>query len=131
MADLLIQLEKNPEKIGQMTPEDLTLAYVQLRDREDEIAATKSILKSELISRLRDVMKTDGAPLAGYAVTTYPIISFKTKVEDAEKFGAIKMEKKVDTALLRKLYDAGREIPDVLVRQELRVTIIKEDDEAA
>lgn len=129
--NILAQLEKNPEKIGQMTPEDLTLAYVQLRDREDEIAATKLTLKTELISRLRDVMKVDGAPLAGYAVTTYSIVSFKTKVEDAEKLGAIKIEKKVDTTILRKLYDAGRPVPDVTVRQELRVTEIKEDDEAA
>ncbi len=118
---------KNPAEILEMSLEDLVELYVNTREQEEEVAAQKTAVKTEIIERLKKA-KLDGTQVGDYAVTKFRMITFQTTLEDAKKYGAVKTEEKPDTTILRKLFDKGETIPGAIEREELRVKLIEANE---
>lgn len=110
-----------------MSLEDLVELYVNTREQEEEVAAQKTAVKTEIIERLKKA-KLDGTQVGDYAVTKFRMITFQTTLEDAKKYGAVKVEEKADTTILRKLFDKGEKIPGAIEREELRVKLIENNE---
>ena len=118
---------KEPADILKLKIEDLVELYVGTRDQQDELEAQRQAVKVEIMERLTKE-KVDGKQVGDWAVTKFKMITFKTSLEDARKYGATKTEEKPDTTILRKLYNKGEKIPGAEEREELRVSLIEKEE---
>ncbi len=91
--------------LEEMTKEQLVQLYADACVEEEEIVATKTVLREEILRRL----KGDGEVIGDYSVTRAKRYSFTATVEQAREFGAVK--EAVDQTALKKLYLKGAKIP--------------------
>ena len=117
---------KDPAEILKMKVEDLVEFYVATRDEQDQLEAQRQAVKVEIMDRLTKA-KVDGMQVKDWAVTKFKMVAFKTSLEDAKKYGAVKVEEKPDTTILRKLYNKGEKIAGAEEKEELRVTLIEKE----
>jgi hypothetical protein len=64
--------------------------------------------------------------VGNYAVTKVAGVRFNTKLETARELAATKMEEKVDTVKLKKLYNAGVKFEGINEFEYVRVKELKE-----
>ena len=99
----------DPAKITKYSKEELVNFYVEARDRQGVLEATRKEIGKELLSR----MKTDGEVIDRYALTKAKKINFKVDLEQARELGAT--EEKVSNSALKKLYNKGVKIAHEVV----------------
>lgn len=116
---------QDPAKLLEMSNEELCELYMQTRELEDQVYAQKKTIREELTERLKEADK-DGEIAGKYSVTRFTTVRFKTKLEQAEELGAVKTQKKVDTTKLRKLHEAGVEVPGTTITEDVRVNEVEE-----
>lgn len=116
----------NPADIEKLSLEQLAEYYVNAAVIVEENTAAKKVIGQEIIDRLK-AEKMNGRVIGRYAVSIVTKEICNTTVEEAEPFGAVLVEKKVDTARLRQLKKAGAPVPGFNVRDEIRVKVT--DDE--
>lgn len=114
----------NPEDLAKMDKEILIHALETTNTAYDEIMATLVMIREELMHRLNEEKK-DGEVIGDYQISKRKRISFKTKLEEAEEFGAVKQAP--DTKKLRALYNKGIKIPGVNVTEYLSVRRLSND----
>lgn len=120
-----MSLLSNPLELPQMSDQDLVVLYDRTRIEEDELHSQAVTIRQELRARL-DERKLKSTIAGQHAITAFDRITFRTSVEEARDFGAVKTKEVTDTVLLRKLYDAGEKIPGVQVTPDARITSVKE-----
>lgn len=123
----------DPAQLGKMTPEQLVEAYEQTLNGIDEILAQKEAIKTELDARLQAIGEKS-KEWAGYTVSRFPKIYFNNvTLETAKMFAATQMSETkeiINTAILKRLVEAGKEIPGAEVRMETRIAAVRKGEEA-
>lgn len=123
MTDIISNMQQEKD-------EDLAGAYKLISETIAELETRRLALKVELIKRLKEAGR-DSREAGRYVIQTFPIVTFKTTPEEAERYGAVITQKKVDTDILRKLYQAGKQdIPGLTIRDELRINTVEEEKTA-
>lgn len=89
--------------LATLSKEDLVTAYTQILAVEEEIGATKEIVREEIMSR----MEHDAEVVGDYSITKAKRYSFKTPIEEAKALGAIKTVEQLDTKVLKQLVLSG------------------------
>jgi|SRR5579885_997898 len=118
----------DPQKITEISIEQLVEAYTKATTLREEIEATMSVVKDEIMARL-DAENVKGKVVNDYTVSKATRVSFRTSLEWAEQAGAVK--KTVDAAKLKALYDSGVEVPDTQVTSYLVVRPVPQKGDAA
>lgn len=118
----------DPTKLGEIKPEELVEIYENTLNQIDEMLAQKDAIKVELQSRLEKIGEKS-KEWNGYTVTRFPKIYFnKVTLEVAKQFAATTMtepKEVINTAILKRLVEAGKEVPGSEVRMETRITKIE------
>jgi len=86
-------------------------AYKEVQRKIEELEEQKKLLVSEIL----DLMPKDepSVQLDAYRVKKTTRLSIGISVQDAEVFGAVKMEKIVDRKIIKELFQQGQTLPDV------------------
>ena len=123
-----------PEQLAKMKPEELVELYEQTLNGIDEVLAQKEAIKLELESRL-EAIGEKSKEWNGYIVTRYPKIYFNNvSLETAKTFAATQMtepKEVINTAVLKRLVEAGKDVPGAETRMETRISAIKRGEENA
>lgn len=115
----------NPEELQKLSKERLVQILENNNIASDQLMAEMVIIREEILHRLEEEKK-DGELIGEYSVTKAKRINFKTSLEEAEEFGAVK--KAVDTAVLKKLHDKGVKVPGVNITIYLSVRRLKQEE---
>lgn len=121
----------DPAEILSLPDEKLEELYWQTVQEQEDLTAQKLAVKEEMVERIKKTKQSQGK-FGESIATRYPKI-YVTKdctLSIAEKWGAIKTEPKVDSAVISKLYKAGNKIPGVEERWELKITKITKEDQS-
>lgn len=97
-----------PEDLLTITKQELIEALERFNDIYDDVQQNLVMIRSELLSRLEEEKK-DGEVIGEYSIKKSKRISFKTTLEEAKEFGAVK--EAVDNDVLKKLHTSGVEVP--------------------
>lgn len=86
-------------------------AYKEVQRKIEELEEQKKLLVSEIL----DLMPKDepSVQLDAYRVKRTTRLSIRISLQDAEAFGAVKMEKMVDRKMIKELFQEGKTLPDV------------------
>ncbi|MBS0650950.1 MAG: hypothetical protein JSR93_07310 [Verrucomicrobia bacterium] len=86
-------------------------AYKEVQRKIEELEEQKKLLVSEIL----DLMPKDepSVQLDAYRVKRTTRLSIRISIQDAEAFGAVKMEKMVDRKMIKELFQQGKTLPDV------------------
>lgn len=121
----------DPSQIQTISDLGLDLLFWQTCALEEEVAAQKSAIKEEFMHRLAD-KKRDSIEVGESIVTRYPkVYTNGVNIETARKYGAIKVEEKVNGAVITKLYKSGVKVEGVEERWEIRISKAKRKEEGA
>ncbi|MBS0605557.1 MAG: hypothetical protein AB7H48_09030 [Parachlamydiales bacterium] len=98
-------------KIGMTELLEKVQAYKEVQRKIEELEEQKKLLVSEIL----DLMPKDepSVQLDAYRVKRTTRLSIGISVQDAEAFGAVKMEKIVDRKIIKELFQQGQTLPDV------------------
>lgn len=124
-----------PEQLAEMKEDKLIDLWEQTLNGIDEALAQKEAIKLELESRLQKIGEKS-KEWNGYIVTRYPKTYFNNvSLETAKQFAATQMtepKEVINTTILKRLIEAGKEVPGAETRMETRIVPItrKEGDEA-
>ena len=95
----------DPQELPTISKEKLLEEYTKLGYKEEEIAATKMVLRGEILAR----MKRDAEVWGLYSVTKVRRPNYQSvKLETAKELGAVK--EAVDTKVLANLHSKGVKI---------------------
>lgn len=121
-----------PEQIGKMKEEKLIEAWEQTLNTIDELLGQKEAIKTELESRLEKIGEKS-KEWNGYIVTRFAKIYFNNvTLETAKKFAATSMtepKEVINTAVLKRLVEAGKEVAGAEVRMETRIAPVRRGEE--
>lgn len=109
-----------------MTLEEQIRAYQELGRQIAELEEKKRELNLAILQQMSGKTMT----AAGCVVRRYERLSFRTPIEKARKLGATKMEEVLDKDVLKKLYEAGEEIPGVALSTFIQVSLQKQVQES-
>lgn len=119
----------DPAQIQTISDLELELLFWQTCNLEEEIAAQKAAIKDEFNARLEQ-KKRDSIEIGESIVTRYPkLYTNGVALDTARKYGAVKVEEKVNGALLVKLAKSGQKIEGIEERWELRISKTKKKEE--
>lgn len=117
-----------PEQLGKMTEDKLIDLWEQTLNGIDEALAQKEAIKFELESRLQKIGEKS-KEWNGYIVTRYPKMYFNNvTLETAKQFAATQLtepKEVINTAILKRLVEAGKEVPGSEVRMETRIAPVR------
>lgn len=122
---------EDPNKLKKASKEELAEAYFQISEYSKEVEGAKKAINETLWEKLEtnsDLIT--GADGKRYIATKVVTNKFTTKLEDAEKLGAIKTKTVVDTEALKTLKASGVEIPGVVAVSYVLVKEVVEKEEA-
>lgn len=85
--------------------------YREISEEMKVLEAKKKALSQEVLAVMPEGMKQLKTP--GFKVIKQQRLSFKTTVEEAGKFSAVKTDIVIDKAKLKALYESGQEVPGV------------------
>ena len=85
--------------------------YREIAEGIKTLEAKRKELGQEILQMMPEGMKQLQTP--GYKVFKQQRLFFKTTLEEAEKFSAVKTDVVVDKVKLKELYEMGNEIPGV------------------
>jgi hypothetical protein len=105
------KIELTAEEIQSGDMQFLLNYYLQLGQELEELQASISVIKDEMIVRL-DAEGTKGKVVGEYAVTKVTRVNFRPTLEQARELAATKTVESVDTQALKRLHDQGVEIPN-------------------
>lgn len=121
-----------PEQLADMKEESLIELWEQTLNGIDEALAQKEAIKIELESRLQKLGEKS-KEWNGYIVTRYPKAYFNNvSLETARTLAATQMSEPkevLNTTVLKRLVDAGKEILGAEIRIETRITPIKRGED--
>lgn len=121
---------QNPADIQKIEDPILEELYWQTLQQLEDLEAQKVEIKAEFDRRLQD-RKRNSIEAGESAVTRYPkVYTNKVTIDEARKFAAVKVEEKVNSALITKLHKSGVKIEGVEERWELRIAKMNKDKEA-
>lgn len=98
----------NPEELLTKTKEELVQELSDRNIENEQRMAEMVMIREELLNRLEEE-KIDGEIIGEYQIRKSKRVTFKTTVEQAKEFGAIKPA--VDSSILRKIHNNGIEVP--------------------
>lgn len=110
-------------------PQDLKIEELieqreQMLQAIEDIKAGVSVFNEEILARLASE-KLNGMIVGEHTISKVKRISFSTKIEEARELGATKTKEVLDEVLLKKMYNAGAEIPGVRVTEYIMVKDIQ------
>ena len=115
----------NPEDLLDLSKEELVNKLQEFNLQEEQVMASMVMIREELLNRLEDDKK-DGELVGEFSITKAKRVSFKTTIEQAQEFGAVKQA--VDSGVLRKLYNKGIKIPGVEITTYLSVRRLAQEE---
>ena len=115
----------NPEDLIKLSKEKLIDKLQEFNLQEEQVMASMVMIRTEILARLEEE-KIDGCLVGEYSVTKAKRVSFKTSLEEAQNYGAIKSV--IDTDILRKLYNKGVKIPGVNIVYYLSVRRLSQEE---
>lgn len=115
----------NPQLMPEKSTEELVEIYDRTKVEEDELHNQGVAIRQELRARV-DELKRKSIIAGKHSITAFDRITFRTSVDEAKEFGAVKTKEVVDTILLRKLHDAGEKIPGTAITPDVRITSVEE-----
>jgi len=115
----------NPEDLLTLSKEELVNKLQEFNLKEEETMASMVMIREEILHRLDDEKK-DGELVGEYSLTKAKRVSFKTTLDQAQEFGAVKQA--VDSGVLRKLYNKGIKIPGVEISTYLSVRRLAQEE---
>jgi len=121
---------QRPELLEEATKEELAEAYFQISDFSKEVEGAKKAINETLWDKMAqnsDLIQGSGGKR--YIATKIKTTKFATKLEDAEKLGAVKTKTVVDTEVLKTLKASGIEVPGVVTNSYVLVKEAVEKDE--
>ena len=107
-----------PEDLLKLSKEELIEKLQVFNLEEEQVMASMVMIREEILARLEEEKK-DGELIGEYSVTKAKRVNFKTSLEEAQEFGAVKQS--VDTTVLKRLYDKGVKVPGVSITTYLSV----------
>lgn len=97
--------------LTKLTNEQLAEQWENLNYQEEEIVASKVALREEVMNRLKNTQEVWG----NFVISTRTNYKFTATVEQAKLFGAVKVEEKVDSIKMKKLYLSGAKVPGEVI----------------
>lgn len=116
----------NPEDLQKLSKEKLVEKLREFNLQEEQVMASMVMIREELLHRLEE-QKIDGELVGEFQIKKAERITFKTSLDEAKNFGAIK--EAVDTSVLRKLHRKGIKIPGTNTTTYLSVRRISQEEE--
>ncbi len=110
--------------VQEKTMEELVEHYAQAIQMKEDLEAAISVVKDEILLRL-DAEGVKGKIVNEYSVTKVTKTLFKTTLEEATELGAIKFS--VDTVKLKKMYEAGAPVPNVVETSYLLIKPVSKE----
>jgi len=124
----MVVILNDPANLEKLNDSQLEESYWETVQEEENIKAQKLAIREEFVERVKKTKQPSGK-FGESIATRYPkIYTGGVTVTEAEKWGAVKTEVKVDGAVVSKLYKAGNKIEGVEEKWEIKITKIKKED---
>lgn len=121
---------QDPSLLEQAGKEELAEAYFQISEFSKEVQGAQKEINVALFGKLSQnsdlIISPNGKR---YTATKVKTTKFATKLEDAEKLGAVKTKTVVDTEVLKTLRANGVEVPGVVTTEYVLVKEVVEKEE--
>jgi len=124
MDNKLVEFLSKPECLMELENEELVSLYEKIRYSKEELETAEKVIKEEFINNR---VKNKYLQVGNYVLTKRITKRYKTDIETARSFGAIKEE--IDESLIKKLAEAGANIPNLEVN-EFASLLIRFNDES-
>jgi len=114
-----------PEDLLKLSKESLIQELETYNILNEDNMTCMVMIREELLHRLEEEKK-DGELIGEYSVTKASRINFKTTLEQAKEFGAVK--EAVDTTALRRLHQKGIKVPGTEITVYLSVRRLNQEE---
>ena len=101
----------DPSRVEELSKEELTEAYLQVRETISDLNAQQTVITGILIDKIEGAGEVIGNNTVSKAkrISWFPDFKTKEKLEKARELGAIK--EAVDSSALKKLFEKGVDVP--------------------